>query len=112
MHRLQEGQAVCRIRNPYAPESRGYLQALLLPEGKLPHLLDCITTNGNSFQLVATENNVYQSILRCIQRDERKRKCASSFAFVIQQDDVRHLIDKIWHGHSALSKSENLNELR
>ncbi|TDG52438.1 hypothetical protein AWZ03_001268 [Drosophila navojoa] len=63
-------------------------------------------------KLVATENNVYQSILRCIQRDERKRKCASSFAFVIQQDDVRHLIDKIWHGHSALSKSENLNELR
>ncbi|EDV91560.1 GH13365 [Drosophila grimshawi] len=63
-------------------------------------------------KLVATENNVYQSILRCIQRDERKRKCATSFAFVIQQDDVRHIIDKIWHGHSALSKSENLNELR
>ncbi|XP_030573811.1 IQ and ubiquitin-like domain-containing protein [Drosophila novamexicana] len=63
-------------------------------------------------KLVATENTVYQSILRCIQRDERKRKCASSFAFVLQQDDVRHIIDKIWHGHSALSKSENLNELR
>ncbi|XP_020813138.1 IQ and ubiquitin-like domain-containing protein [Drosophila serrata] len=63
-------------------------------------------------KLTATENTVYQSILRCIHRDERKRKCATSFAFVMQPDDVRHIIDKIWHGHSALSKSENLSELR
>ncbi|XP_034116733.1 IQ and ubiquitin-like domain-containing protein [Drosophila albomicans] len=63
-------------------------------------------------KLVATENTVYQSILRCIQRDERKRKCTTSFAFVMQQDDVRHMLDKIWHGHSALSKSETLSELR
>ncbi|KAH8318918.1 hypothetical protein KR074_011961 [Drosophila pseudoananassae] len=63
-------------------------------------------------KLTATENTVYQSILRCIHRDERKRKCTTSFAFVMQSDDVRHIIDKIWHGHSALSKSENLSELR
>ncbi|XP_001358727.2 IQ and ubiquitin-like domain-containing protein [Drosophila pseudoobscura] len=63
-------------------------------------------------KLTATENTVYQSILRCVQRDERKRKCTTSFAFVMQSDDVRHIIDKIWHGHSALSKTENLNELR
>ncbi|XP_037729573.1 IQ and ubiquitin-like domain-containing protein [Drosophila subpulchrella] len=63
-------------------------------------------------KLTATENTVYQSILRCIHRDERKRKCTTSFAFVIQPDDVRHIIDKIWHGHSALSKTENLSELR
>ncbi|EDX13914.1 GD20946 [Drosophila simulans] len=63
-------------------------------------------------KLIATENTVYQSILRCIHRDERKRKCTTSFAFVMQPDDVRHIIDKIWHGHSALSKTENLSELR
>ncbi|XP_068157239.1 IQ motif and ubiquitin-like domain-containing protein [Drosophila tropicalis] len=63
-------------------------------------------------KMTATENTVYQAILRCIQRDERKRKCATSFAFVLQPDDVRHIIDKIWHGHSAVSKSENLSELR
>nr|NP_651037.1 uncharacterized protein Dmel_CG13855 [Drosophila melanogaster]AAF55988.1 uncharacterized protein Dmel_CG13855 [Drosophila melanogaster] len=63
-------------------------------------------------KLTATENTVYQSILRCIHRDERKRKCTTSFAFVMQPDDVRHIIDKIWHGHSALSKTENLSELR
>ncbi|BFF90480.1 IQ and ubiquitin-like domain-containing protein [Drosophila madeirensis] len=63
-------------------------------------------------KLTATENTVYQSILRCVQRDERKRKCTTSFAFVMQSDDVRHIIDKIWHGHSALSKTQNLNELR
>ncbi|ALC47576.1 CG13855 [Drosophila busckii] len=63
-------------------------------------------------KLLATENTVYQSILRCIQRDERKRKCATSFAFVIQPDDVRLIMDKIWHGHSALSKTEDLSVLR
>lgn len=63
-------------------------------------------------QLVATENSVYQSILRCIQRDERKRKCTTSFAFVMQLDDIRLMVDQIWHCHSALSKSEILQDLR
>ncbi|KAH8278587.1 hypothetical protein KR018_005706 [Drosophila ironensis] len=62
--------------------------------------------------LTASETSVYTSILRCVHRDERKRKCTTSFAFVMQADDVRFIIDKIWHGHSALSKSENLGELR
>ncbi|KAI8130333.1 hypothetical protein FF38_04992 [Lucilia cuprina] len=59
-----------------------------------------------------TENLVYTAILRSIQREERKKKCNGSFAFIMQVDDVRHIVEQIWHGHSILSKCENLTKLR
>ncbi|XP_065371639.1 IQ motif and ubiquitin-like domain-containing protein [Calliphora vicina] len=59
-----------------------------------------------------TENMVYTSILRSVQREERKKKCTGSFAFIMQMDDVRHIVEQIWHGHSILSKCENLTKLR
>ncbi|KAM7362629.1 IQ motif and ubiquitin-like domain-containing protein isoform 2-T2 [Cochliomyia hominivorax] len=60
----------------------------------------------------STENLVYTAILRSVQREERKKKCSGSFAFIMQVDDIRHIVEQIWHGHSILSKCENLNKLR
>lgn len=59
-----------------------------------------------------SDNSLYRAILRAIQRDEKKRKTLASYAFIIQEDDVRFIIDKIWHGHSILSKCNDLAHLR
>uniref|UniRef100_A0A1I8QF59 IQ motif and ubiquitin-like domain-containing protein n=1 Tax=Stomoxys calcitrans TaxID=35570 RepID=A0A1I8QF59_STOCA len=63
-------------------------------------------------KVASTENVVYTAILRSIQRDERKKHCSSSVAFIMQVDDIRHIVDQIWHGHSVLSKCNNLARLR
>lgn len=55
---------------------------------------------------------MYTAILRSVQREERKKKCNGSFAFIMQVDDVRHIVEQIWHGHSVLSKCDDLSKLR
>lgn len=47
-----------------------------------------------------------------MQRDERKRNAISSCAFIVQDEDVRVIMDQIWHGHSVLSQNNDLKVLR
>lgn len=54
----------------------------------------------------------YRAILRNIRRDERKRNSISSTAFIMQDDDVKTIIDHIWHRHSILSQENDLKVLR
>ena len=65
-----------------------------------------------SFKTSSTDLVIYTAILRAIQRNERRKRCNGSFAFIIQVDDIRYLIDKIWHGHSILSKVDDISVLR
>lgn len=60
----------------------------------------------------AVDIAIYRSILRSIRRDEKKRGALSSFAFIIQDNDIKHIVDNIWHGHSAISNETNRAELR
>ncbi|XP_062538956.1 IQ and ubiquitin-like domain-containing protein isoform X2 [Armigeres subalbatus] len=60
----------------------------------------------------AVDIAIYRSILRSIRRDERKRGALSSFAFIIQDNDIKHIVENIWHGHSAISNATNRAELR
>lgn len=66
----------------------------------------------NSLRVPAQEQNVYREILRSIRREERRRGALGSFAFIIQEDDIRFLIENIWHGHSILSQNSHRNLLR
>lgn len=54
----------------------------------------------------------YRFILRAIQRDERRRKCWGSLAFVLQEKDIFFIVEKLWHSHSAISECNDINELR
>uniref|UniRef100_A0A1A9WNM7 IQ motif and ubiquitin-like domain-containing protein n=1 Tax=Glossina brevipalpis TaxID=37001 RepID=A0A1A9WNM7_9MUSC len=58
------------------------------------------------------ENLIYASILRSIQREERRKRCNGSFAFILQMEDIRYLIKDVWHGHSIISKCEDRQRLR
>lgn len=51
-------------------------------------------------------------MLKSIQREERKKGTLSSHAFILQEEDIRFIVDKIWHGHSILSKKSEINNLR
>lgn len=54
----------------------------------------------------------YKFILRAVQRDERRRKCWGSVAFVLQPKDVFFIVEKLWHSHSAISENDDITELR
>lgn len=41
-----------------------------------------------------------------------RRGSLASYAFVIQEDDIRHILENIWHGHSILSQNEIKTYLR
>ncbi|XP_053698711.1 IQ and ubiquitin-like domain-containing protein [Sabethes cyaneus] len=60
----------------------------------------------------AVDIAIYRSILRSIRRDEKKRGALSSFAFIIQDNDIKYLVENIWHGHSVISNETNRSELR
>lgn len=55
---------------------------------------------------------LYRAILRVIQRDERKRGALASFAFIVQEEDIREIVELIWHGHSILSQCDTRKEIR
>ncbi|XP_075976518.1 IQ motif and ubiquitin-like domain-containing protein [Anticarsia gemmatalis] len=54
----------------------------------------------------------YRFILRAVQRDERRRKCWGSIAFVLQEKDIFFIVEKLWHSHSAISECNDITELR
>uniref|UniRef100_A0A182UHM6 IQ motif and ubiquitin-like domain-containing protein n=1 Tax=Anopheles melas TaxID=34690 RepID=A0A182UHM6_9DIPT len=54
---------------------------------------------------------VYRSILRAIRRDERKRGSLASYAFIIQENDIKHIVENIWHGHSVISNDTDRADL-
>lgn len=58
------------------------------------------------------DQTVYLSILRSIRRDERRRGALSSYAFIIQETDIKYIVENIWHGHSILSQSAARSDLR
>ncbi|XP_038104266.1 IQ and ubiquitin-like domain-containing protein [Culex quinquefasciatus] len=60
----------------------------------------------------AVDIAIYRSILRSIRRDEKKRGALASYAFIIQDNDIKHIVERIWHGHSAISNETNRAELR
>lgn len=54
----------------------------------------------------------YKFILRSVQRDERRKKCWGSLAFVLHEKDIFFIVEKLWHSHSAISECSDVTELR
>ncbi|KAJ4444808.1 hypothetical protein ANN_06605 [Periplaneta americana] len=53
----------------------------------------------------------YRFMIRALRRDERRRKCFSSVAFIMQDKDFYNLIVNIWHCRSLLSEVKDLYKL-
>lgn len=87
----------------------------------LPYACFAMHSKQKSFDLcrkcaglksVKTDLSVYRAILRGIQRDEKKRGALSSLAFIVQETDIKHIIENIWHGISILSQCNITADLR
>lgn len=66
----------------------------------------------SSLKTSKTDLSVYRAILRGVQRDERRRGAMASLAFIIQETDVKYIIENIWHGISILSQCNVTSDLR
>lgn len=54
----------------------------------------------------------YIFILNCIRAEEERRESASALSFMMQEHDIYHLVNHIWHGQSVISKTRDLFILR
>lgn len=51
-------------------------------------------------------------ILNCVRAEEKRRGSASALAFMMQEQDIYHLVNNIWQGKSAISENRDLFILR
>lgn len=54
----------------------------------------------------------YVFILNCVRAEEERRGSASALAFMMQEQDIYHLVNHIWQGQSVVSKTTDLFILR
>lgn len=54
----------------------------------------------------------YTFLLNGIRADEQRRNCYSSLLYVMQEPGIYHLVNNIWHGHSIVSESDDIYNLR
>ncbi|KAK1127443.1 hypothetical protein K0M31_003981 [Melipona bicolor] len=54
----------------------------------------------------------YVFLLDCVRREEIKRRSLSAIAFMMQKQDMYHLVNNIWHGQSVVSENRDLFLLR
>lgn len=54
----------------------------------------------------------YTFILNCVRAEEERRGSASALAFMMQEQDIYHLVNHIWQGQSVVSKTRDLFILR
>ncbi|XP_008409464.1 IQ and ubiquitin-like domain-containing protein isoform X2 [Poecilia reticulata] len=57
------------------------------------------------------DNSVYQNILRRLRTDEHRLNPETSIPFLLQVDDIRYLIEKVWSSCSALNGSRDIYNL-
>ncbi|XP_026674825.1 IQ and ubiquitin-like domain-containing protein [Ceratina calcarata] len=90
----------------------------LLPIDKFPCDKEQRSLSCNYCLYVETRNEprivyeAYERLLRDLRRREAKLQCYISLAFVIDAKIVYHLVNDIWHGKSAISENDCLEELR
>lgn len=54
----------------------------------------------------------YLRLLRDVRRREARLRCYTSLAFVVDGKIVYHLVNGVWHGKSAISENDCIDELR
>ncbi|XP_078076272.1 IQ motif and ubiquitin-like domain-containing protein isoform X2 [Mustelus asterias] len=57
------------------------------------------------------EATMYKMILKRLRKTEANFEDGSQLAFLLQEQDLKHLVDSIWGTQSALSASNNLKDL-
>ncbi|GAB1865111.1 IQ and ubiquitin-like domain-containing protein [Camponotus japonicus] len=84
-----------------------------LPHTRMKKLSICIDCSSLARRNIAhIDYDSYIFILNCVRAEEKRRNSTSILAFMMQEHDIYHLVNHIWHGRSAVSKINDLFVLR
>ncbi|XP_018049820.1 PREDICTED: IQ and ubiquitin-like domain-containing protein [Atta colombica] len=84
-----------------------------LAHTRMKKLTICSSCTSLSRRNIAhVDYDPYMFILNCVRAEEEHRDSTSALAFIMQEQDIYHLVNHIWQGQSALSKTRDLFILR
>ncbi|XP_018403964.1 PREDICTED: IQ and ubiquitin-like domain-containing protein [Cyphomyrmex costatus] len=84
-----------------------------LAHTRMKKLTICSSCSSLSRRNIAYVNyDPYMFILNCVRAEEEHRGSTSALAFIMQEQDIYHLVNHIWQGQSAISKTRDLFILR
>ncbi|XP_026674849.1 IQ and ubiquitin-like domain-containing protein [Ceratina calcarata] len=109
-----------KLREPIASTTKQCRSCLkLLPlekftvHGRLKKLSTCIGCTWLRERNIAHVNyDPYVYLLNCVRSEEKKKESPSGIVFMMQQHDMFHLVNNIWHGHSVVSGNTDIFQLR
>lgn len=70
----------------------------------------CTLLSDRSYFHVNYEPYVF--ILNYVRAEEKRNRCFSALAFMMQPKDIYYLVNNIWQNHSIISKNEDIYVLR
>ncbi|XP_029165079.1 IQ and ubiquitin-like domain-containing protein [Nylanderia fulva] len=83
------------------------------PHTRMKKLSVCISCSSLARRNFAhVDYDPYMFILNCVRAEEERQSSSSGLAFMMQEHDIYHLVNHIWHGQSAVSKVKDLFVLR
>ncbi|XP_034948938.1 uncharacterized protein [Chelonus insularis] len=77
---------------------------------KLSTCLYCFRLSQRNVKKIDYEPYTY--LLNEIRAEELERKCFSTLLYVIQEPEIYHLVNNIWHGRSIVSQVDDISRLR
>ncbi|EGI58121.1 PREDICTED: IQ and ubiquitin-like domain-containing protein [Acromyrmex echinatior] len=84
-----------------------------LAHTRMKKLTICSSCTSLSRRNIAhVDYDPYMFILNCVRAEEEHRGSTSALAFIMQEQDIYHLVNHIWQGQSALSRTRDLFILR
>ncbi|KAL6264441.1 hypothetical protein P5V15_004550 [Pogonomyrmex californicus] len=84
-----------------------------VPHTRMKKLSVCINCSSLSQRNIAHVNyDPYMCILNYVQAEEERLGSTSILAFIIQEHDIYHLVNHIWHNQSVVSKTKDIILLR
>ncbi|XP_043791083.1 IQ and ubiquitin-like domain-containing protein [Apis laboriosa] len=109
-----------KLREPIEPKTRLCFGCLkLFPKhkftvhGRMNKIYTCVGCTWLRERNIKHINyDHYVFLLNTVRSEERKRESTSAIAFIMQKHDMYHLVNNIWHGHSAISENSDLFLLR
>ncbi|XP_011706277.1 PREDICTED: IQ and ubiquitin-like domain-containing protein [Wasmannia auropunctata] len=84
-----------------------------LPHTRMKKLSICSSCSSLSRRNIAhVDYDPYMYILNSVRAEEKRRGSTFALAFMMQEQDIYHLVNHIWQGQSAVSKTTDLFNLR
>ncbi|KAL8612502.1 hypothetical protein ACOMHN_053756 [Nucella lapillus] len=103
---LRKNIYFCSSCNKYLPSTEFYLSSNSRTPGKCR---GCLKIDNDA--RIRHDYSHYRRMLKALRRSEESYQDGSQIAFLMQESDLRYLVENIWSGQSVLSAWEDLYDL-